>query len=879
MPMFPHILTTLLAIARFRGITARYNAGGFRHEAVDASNKHHERRLDPIIVNQTVTEQCQAPTRSIYSLIYPSPDASAVEITAQSQVVTSYLPEMTWCVAPPIGFIPVSTAPYLNSTSYEVIAAGTGRCETVYVPTETTVCATTLTGIASKITVSDCDQEITFSSECGFTLETPTPVATNFSLITPAPTVKRMMTYWIAPWQSLTAGDTPSDVDIKICTVEKDDSLECIRYQEVWEVVVVTKTFTTYREVQLTTTVTGPGTLIVETMEAYITDTIETIDLSTTLLLQTETKSESTSRGKKLVTRPNGISGQANSTLYITKHLKYKTANFTLVDSVFAPAANTHNASESSIITNTIVETELHPHLLDHDSVPVDHDKVISSGFSNAKSILAGAAQTPASPLVVRTRSTSSMPGANPQDKAKHGVERDHHEPDEIGNYPEYWTMILWINGYDVTIPILRDNATDFCSSVSSEMQRSTVTETVIETSILVPLNPTSNDIVTITEGPSRDLSQIMDGNSKAWVSYGSYIGGLRAKMNERGADTAADVPNKTVIVEPTETHSKATSISGPSQTEDLSMTAETSITTKEDSTVTSIAILQHKGVSAGVRTIFPWLRAPFVWRRKIDYADHDSSSIEQVQGWNLREPAAVKTQSPYSLYNLNKAANAGDSEGRIFPLAKAPSPESPSKPISTITIENDGTTSADLGTPVPTFGFDPHLRPHPTITAADDDTSPHKTSIYLSTKLSPSSTQPKDSDDTAGFSHAPIFPTTSPGLGSNTPGSSSPSSDNPAKNSSAAVSQISPGNATQDGNAASWASSKVVTPVYASSIFWSVGIGYLLIVAWEGYWQARGEVERKNVASGWGGRVCRGWGRWRERRWMRKMENAEKGG
>lgn len=343
--MFPHILTTLLAIARFRGITARGN--GFRHEAVDASNQRHERRiekLDPLIFNYTISEQCPAPTRSIHSLVYPSPDASAVEITSQSQVITSYLPEMTWCVGPPIGFAMVTTrAPYQNeSAAYEVVTAGTGHCETVYVPTETTVCATTLTGIASKIVVSECDQEITFSSECGFTLEAPTPITSDSSLITPAPTVKSMTTFWVAPWQSLTAGEVPSDVDIKVCTAQEDETLECIHYREVWEVLVITKTVTTHREVQLTTTVTGPGTLIVETMTAIVTDTVETVDLSTTLLLETGIETESTSKRKKLVTRPNvpeaseasdanefnnagGPSKPGASTFYITKHVKYKT--------------------------------------------------------------------------------------------------------------------------------------------------------------------------------------------------------------------------------------------------------------------------------------------------------------------------------------------------------------------------------------------------------------------------------------------------------------------------------------------------------------------------------------------------------------------------
>ncbi|KAF2691784.1 hypothetical protein K458DRAFT_473487 [Lentithecium fluviatile CBS 122367] len=264
MPLFPHILTTILAITRFEGVVGRYN--GFRHEELDATKKQLEKRLDPIILNNTITGQCSAPTRtrSIHSILYPSPEAAPVEITAQSQVVTSFVREATWCVGPPIALIPVSGLPYLNqSTEYEPLIAKTGHCETAYVPTQTTVCATTLTGIASKVTVTDCDQEVTFSSECGFTLEIPTAIATtNFSLITPAPTMKRMKTFWLAPWQSLTAGDTPSDVDIKVCTIPDDDSMECILYQE-------------------------------------------TVGLSTTMLIETEVEVESISKGKKLVIRPN----------------------------------------------------------------------------------------------------------------------------------------------------------------------------------------------------------------------------------------------------------------------------------------------------------------------------------------------------------------------------------------------------------------------------------------------------------------------------------------------------------------------------------------------------------------------------------------------
>jgi hypothetical protein len=327
-------LIACLTLSRLPVSLARQQ-NAFRHEAIDASRKRsaQQKAREPLFMNFTVTEQCPTPISTrppILSILFPSPDAEPVEITAQSQVVKSFIPEMTWCVGPPIGLIPITTgAPYGNhSMQYATTVAGTGGCETVYAPTETTVCVTTLTGLASKVAITECDQEVTFSSECGFTLETPTLTMNNLSLITPAPTVKRMMTYWMAPWQSLTRGDTPSDVDIKICTEQENGKSECMRYQEVWEVVVVTQTVTKQRQINLETTITGPGTLIVETLHVFITDTIETVDLSTIMLLETEIETETTSKGKKLVTISADGEGPAASTVYITKKVMYRSTMY-----------------------------------------------------------------------------------------------------------------------------------------------------------------------------------------------------------------------------------------------------------------------------------------------------------------------------------------------------------------------------------------------------------------------------------------------------------------------------------------------------------------------------------------------------------------------
>jgi hypothetical protein len=198
----------------------------------------------------------------------------------------------------------------------------------VYAPILTPVCATTLTGLASNITVTNCNQEVTFSTECGFELETPTPIISNASLITPTPTVRKTFTYWLAPWQSLTAGETPSNVDVKICKILDNGDLECSRYQEVWEVVKVTQTLTTIRPIGVTATVSGPGTLIVATLQAVFTDTVETIDLSTTLLLEAEVRIESTSTERKSPTVSESTVNGRTSTLFVTKTVVHKPTRY-----------------------------------------------------------------------------------------------------------------------------------------------------------------------------------------------------------------------------------------------------------------------------------------------------------------------------------------------------------------------------------------------------------------------------------------------------------------------------------------------------------------------------------------------------------------------
>ena len=118
----------------------------------------------------------------ILTLVTPSPGGEPIPITRQSQTITSFVPQFTLCELPPVAEVLVTpiptttTAPYKNYTVS--IPSGSGTCTTIFSPTISTVCATVLTGLANKYTVTKCDQEITFSSNYGYVLVTASPTVT-----------------------------------------------------------------------------------------------------------------------------------------------------------------------------------------------------------------------------------------------------------------------------------------------------------------------------------------------------------------------------------------------------------------------------------------------------------------------------------------------------------------------------------------------------------------------------------------------------------------------------------------------------------------------------------------------------------------------------
>ncbi|KAF2160267.1 hypothetical protein M409DRAFT_29356 [Zasmidium cellare ATCC 36951] len=329
----------------------------FKHQAVKI-----ERRQDgpPIEAPTTQAEPAVTTSNAVLTYITPSPGATPIPITEQSQLVTSFVPQFTICDLPPQAVFPVTplpqttiTAPYRN---YSIsIPTGTGTCETIYSPTNTMVCATTLTGLVSQYTVSACDQDITFSTEYGYVLARPTVNATvsaglaasASAAITPAPTIQTLTTYLVAPWEAVTAGLAPEEVRLKVCAKYANGTNECIEQYEVWHTSLLTETATTTTSVNISTTIHGNAQVIVATYAANITEAVSTFRMTTDMELEYKTELETTEREK--------VTPTTAPTSYITMTLENATP--TSSDAITTIRSTIRRTSTTTVYVGTSTAT------------------------------------------------------------------------------------------------------------------------------------------------------------------------------------------------------------------------------------------------------------------------------------------------------------------------------------------------------------------------------------------------------------------------------------------------------------------------------------------------------------------------------------------
>lgn len=214
---------------------------------------------------------------------------------------------------------------YTNTSSSSPVTPSpiTDGCSTTYAPTITPICHTTLLGPATAYTVTRCDQALTFSSQYGYRLSLPPGISDPATVVPQSrlPAVETISKYWIAPWTDLTdPGQVPPTVTAKECStstvtpslptadapsssvVASADAikaratdmpasptkpiveLHCTDTYEAWQTSLVTSTTTTTSTVAISTTVRGPGMLMVETWSARITETETLFELQSRLV-------------------------------------------------------------------------------------------------------------------------------------------------------------------------------------------------------------------------------------------------------------------------------------------------------------------------------------------------------------------------------------------------------------------------------------------------------------------------------------------------------------------------------------------------------------------------------------------------------------------
>ncbi|KAK8155778.1 hypothetical protein IWX90DRAFT_47718 [Phyllosticta citrichinensis] len=290
-------------------------------------------------------------SRRTYSHFIPSPSAFPIPVTLQHQVETTYIPRYTTCRE-----VPETTAlpgpPYLNNTPTATPTASS-TCETFYDPLETTLCHTTLIGLATRVTITDCSQEITFSSDFGAALVTPNPTRVGTgslrSTLTPGPFTQLQTTYYISPWHSFVDnhGQIPEHVDVKVCHARADNATidDCIREEESWAAVpvVVTTHFTTSVDM-LATLTDGPGTYYVGTIHGHFISNRTTVSLSTTMIMNWVYEAETISRGPRISATPGPVALPTSPAA-------------TGTDALIEPSATISSTStRTSTLTRTVID-------------------------------------------------------------------------------------------------------------------------------------------------------------------------------------------------------------------------------------------------------------------------------------------------------------------------------------------------------------------------------------------------------------------------------------------------------------------------------------------------------------------------------------------
>ncbi|KAE9372415.1 hypothetical protein N431DRAFT_408637 [Stipitochalara longipes BDJ] len=272
---------------------------------------------------------------SSQSYIFSLPTPSVIEpaFTSQGMVVSSIVPLYEVCDTP---------------------GPDTTGCSDVFETIVTTTCSTVLTYAFTQATISDCSQNITFSTQSSYSLVTTTVSPT----VTPAPWnqlpavttyVQSIVSFYIASWQAL-AANAPSNVTVLICEYDLSGESTCTTIQEIWVVSTVYIPVVTTGTLIISTTLASPAVLLLGPLES-ITATAGLLYISTEIVYSSMTPCATTSTSTILPT------STSVETLTITSTLPPRTITITLSSVSPAPEPTTTLFS-TTVITSTVT---VHP--------------------------------------------------------------------------------------------------------------------------------------------------------------------------------------------------------------------------------------------------------------------------------------------------------------------------------------------------------------------------------------------------------------------------------------------------------------------------------------------------------------------------------------
>ncbi|KAF4632498.1 hypothetical protein G7Y89_g5621 [Cudoniella acicularis] len=241
-----------------------------------------------------------------------------------------------------------TTIPTYEICSRNTIESNTTSCSTAFT-TITTTCSIVLEGLFTAITVSDCDQIITFSSQNDYSITTttgnptPTPALKNrdASIQSPSPTtyIQDIVSYYLAPWQSLAAQALPPNITVLICKNDNTDTQMCETIHEVWVVVASELAVTQTSTLLVSTSLVLPGILLPGANNSPLSLSPGNFNISTELTYTTQSTYTTTSTSiigaefraaEAFAPNPNPLTSTTTRTTTVTLTGKATTVTRTL---------------------------------------------------------------------------------------------------------------------------------------------------------------------------------------------------------------------------------------------------------------------------------------------------------------------------------------------------------------------------------------------------------------------------------------------------------------------------------------------------------------------------------------------------------------------